>query len=174
MELIIDNIFTVLRATILHPVASLLLFLPNIGVRLLQACVWPTAFTKDCLTVESMRPLDGHFKMALGCVALSWIIQLNRTMNRKLLNPSPKLSCTWSKEVVVVTGGSGGIGGELVKMLEKLGATVAIMDVVPPTFETGKCRLIPEQDIMHRIDHSIWCHGRMCINTNEARSIAPR
>ena len=63
-------------------------------------------------------------------------------MNRKALNPASKMSCNWPKEIVVITGGSGGIGEEVVNKLERLGATVAIMDVVPPNFKPGKCRLI--------------------------------
>lgn len=39
----------------------------------------------------------------------------------------------WSKEIVVITGGAGGIGRCLSRELEKTGATVALIDVVEPT-----------------------------------------
>ncbi|KAJ6781294.1 hypothetical protein PWT90_07980 [Aphanocladium album] len=42
------------------------------------------------------------------------------------------------EEVVVVTGGSGGIGEALVRALEKRGAAVAIIDLAVPGFELGK------------------------------------
>lgn len=43
----------------------------------------------------------------------------------------------WDKEIVVVTGGAGGIGGEIVKLFEEKGVTVVVLDVIPMTFETG-------------------------------------
>lgn len=41
----------------------------------------------------------------------------------------------WNKEIVVVTGGSGGIGGEIVKLFAERGIKVAVLDVIPLTFE---------------------------------------
>jgi hypothetical protein len=60
-------------------------------------------------------------------------------MNRRALNPTARISCNWTREVIAVTGGSGGIGEEIVRKLESLGATIAIMDILPPTFQLGKC-----------------------------------
>lgn len=41
----------------------------------------------------------------------------------------------WSKEVVVVTGGSDGIGAIVVKLLAEKGIRVAVMDVQPLQYE---------------------------------------
>ncbi|KAJ6438401.1 cation chloride cotransporter [Purpureocillium lavendulum] len=41
------------------------------------------------------------------------------------------------EEIIIVTGGSTGIGGELVRQLEGLGPTIVVMDIVPPTFKVG-------------------------------------
>lgn len=41
----------------------------------------------------------------------------------------------WDKEIVVVTGGSDGIGKEVVLLLAERGVRVAVMDVQPLTFE---------------------------------------
>jgi hypothetical protein len=40
----------------------------------------------------------------------------------------------WSREIVLVTGGAGGIGGSVVKLFEELGITVVVLDVQPLTF----------------------------------------
>lgn len=58
-------------------------------------------------------------------------------MSRKALNPSSGISCDWSNEIVVVTGGSGGIGEEIVEKVVGLGAKVVIMDVRPPNVRHG-------------------------------------
>lgn len=41
----------------------------------------------------------------------------------------------WAKEIVVVTGGSDGIGAIVVKLLAEKGIKVAVLDVQPLTYE---------------------------------------
>ncbi|PGH17752.1 hypothetical protein AJ79_00893 [Helicocarpus griseus UAMH5409] len=60
----------------------------------------------------------------------------------------------WHKEIVVVTGGSGGIGGSVVQRLAADGVRVVVVDIIPPTyrFDNGrvtyhKCDLSDEKDI---------------------------
>ncbi|KAA8574127.1 hypothetical protein EYC84_005649 [Monilinia fructicola] len=42
----------------------------------------------------------------------------------------------WQKEIVLITGGAGGIGGQVVKLLAERGITVVVLDVVPMSYET--------------------------------------
>ncbi|KAH8676402.1 short chain dehydrogenase/reductase-like protein [Tricladium varicosporioides] len=42
----------------------------------------------------------------------------------------------WNKEIVLITGGAGGIGGKVVGLLAEKGIKVVVMDVIPMTFET--------------------------------------
>lgn len=56
-----------------------------------------------------------------------------------------------NKEVVLITGGAGGIGGEAVKMFAERNIKVVVLDVIPMTFEARKyflheCR--PKETIM--------------------------
>jgi all-trans-retinol dehydrogenase (NAD+) len=44
----------------------------------------------------------------------------------------------WEKEIVLITGGAGGIGGECVKLLAERRIKVVVLDVIPMTFETRK------------------------------------
>lgn len=46
-------------------------------------------------------------------------------------------SWDWSKEIVVVTGGSSGIGAKIVEMLEYRNVKTIILDLNPPTAKTG-------------------------------------
>jgi len=46
----------------------------------------------------------------------------------------------WSEkgEIVLITGGAGGIGGQVVKLLAERGTRVVVLDVIPMTFEAPK------------------------------------
>ncbi|CZT20838.1 uncharacterized protein RCC_06696 [Ramularia collo-cygni] len=43
-----------------------------------------------------------------------------------------------NKEVVVVTGGAGGIGGQVVKLFAERNIKVVVLDVIPMTFEASR------------------------------------
>ncbi|CAI7628602.1 unnamed protein product [Penicillium manginii] len=60
----------------------------------------------------------------------------------------------WKKEVIVVTGGSGGIGAGVSQRLADMGAKVIVLDIIPLTFKPGtkrivyrKCDLSDEKEI---------------------------
>lgn len=53
------------------------------------------------------------------------------------------------KEVVLVTGGAGGIGGQVVKLLAERNVKVVVLDVIPMTFEAGKSRWL----FFHRYEY---------------------
>jgi len=42
----------------------------------------------------------------------------------------------WDKEIVLITGGAGGIGGKVVQLMAEKGIKVVVLDVIPMTFET--------------------------------------
>ncbi len=59
-----------------------------------------------------------------------------------MLNNWTKDKYDWNKEIVLITGGAGGIGGGVVKLLAEKGIKVVVLDVIPMTFETRTSPMI--------------------------------
>jgi all-trans-retinol dehydrogenase (NAD+) len=68
-------------------------------------------------------------------VYLGVIRWLNEFLNRGALSNCVSDTYDWGKEVVVVTGGSDGIGREVVKLLAASEVKVAVLDVQPLTYQ---------------------------------------
>ncbi|KAI4238140.1 MAG: hypothetical protein LQ349_001313 [Xanthoria aureola] len=68
-------------------------------------------------------------------VYLSIIRSLNNLLSTAALDNWNGSKHEWDKEIVVITGGSDGIGKLLALLLQETGAKIAIMDVQPLTFE---------------------------------------
>lgn len=62
---------------------------------------------------------------------------LNGILNRGVLDNWQSDKYDWKKEIVVVTGGSDGIGKKVVMLLAERGIKVVVLDVQPLTFEDG-------------------------------------
>ena len=89
-----------------------------------------------------------RFKVSEGTVvtSLKWLFALglarvfHNWLNKKALNKGQSGNAggkewVWPKEIAVVTGGSGGIGSEMIKKLAPTGMNIAIVDIVGPGAE---------------------------------------
>jgi all-trans-retinol dehydrogenase (NAD+) len=65
-------------------------------------------------------------------LALLSLQKASSVLSQAVLNNFNADSYDWSKEVVVVTGGSGGLGDLLVRRLAGKGIKVISLDVMPP------------------------------------------
>jgi all-trans-retinol dehydrogenase (NAD+) len=63
---------------------------------------------------------------------------VNNYLSTGVLNNWTQDEYNWDKEIVIVTGGAGGIGGSVVKLLAEKNITVVVLDVIPMTFEARK------------------------------------
>ncbi|KAL4889783.1 hypothetical protein BDV59DRAFT_103666 [Aspergillus ambiguus] len=64
--------------------------------------------------------------------SLAVLRRVNAAMNRRALNNGVSDRYDWNREVVVLTGGSNGIGRQVASLLGSRGIKVAILDIQPP------------------------------------------
>lgn len=116
--LYIDPIVKYLRKTLFHPLFTLgCLYLLH-GARLSAAI-----------------PYEKSAQLIAGTSVFLW---LNDWLSAKSRNNWViDNSWDWKKELVVVTGGSGGIGGGVTQRLAAMGAQVVVLDITPLTYKPG-------------------------------------
>lgn len=91
-------------------------------------------YTKKCsdLTILHETTFSGiRYLFAFGLLRLA-----SKYADVGMLNNWKKDNYDWNKEIVLITGGAGGIGGHVVKLLAERGTKVVVLDVIPMTFET--------------------------------------
>ncbi len=84
-----------------------------------------------------------RIKLLLYFGLARWV---NSYLSTGVLNNWTKDEYNWEKEIVIVTGGAGGIGGSVVKLLAEKNITVVVLDVIPMTFEARKVIPSPLQN----------------------------
>jgi len=93
-------------------------------------------FTKKGQDLSILHPgaaknLSTLLYFGLARWASSWLSEKTR-------NNWVKDEYDWKREIVLVTGGAGGIGGRVVKLFEEMGVKVVVLDVQPMSFTTGR------------------------------------
>lgn len=81
--------------------------------------LWPNILPRVKLTLS--------FLLGIGALR-----KVNNLLSQLSLNNFCRDSYDWRKEVVLVTGGSGGLGDLLVRKLAKLCIKVISLDITPP------------------------------------------
>ncbi|CAI7626856.1 unnamed protein product [Penicillium palitans] len=152
--LYIDPVISGLRKTILHPLLGLILLSLMLRGRL-----------------SVVAPYERLVQITAATSAFLW---LNDWLNAKCLNNwTTDGKWDWKKELVVVTGGSGGIGAGVAQRLAAMGARVVVVDIIPLTFTPEndrisyrKCDLSNEQEIAVVCDNirSEFSHPTVLIN----------
>ena len=116
----IDTLARLLKSTILSPVLTLpLVLLARYSQR-------------------GQHLAANHEKVFRGLRQLFWLGLLSRvseTLDRLVANNWTNDKYEWDKEIVVVTGGSDGIGKIVVQLLAERGLKVCVLDIQPLTYE---------------------------------------
>ncbi|KAK7226246.1 hypothetical protein V2G26_014249 [Clonostachys chloroleuca] len=117
-----DVILNLIRTTALNP--SFLLPLILLG-----------RFTKTgrALSTQHGRAHNGLY--TLFYVAVARVV--NNWLSNMVSNNWVSDKYDWEKEIVLVTGGSGGIGGCMVRLFDELGVKVVILDIQPMALSTS-------------------------------------
>ncbi|KAL6229377.1 hypothetical protein BDW75DRAFT_249819 [Aspergillus navahoensis] len=108
----IDDVASVIYRSVLNPWLTVL---------------WPDYYLP---LVKASLPMKNALGFLLACSCL----RLHYFLTRRALNNGVSDQYDWSKEIAVVTGGAGGIGGEIVQGLSKRGTRVVVLDVLPLTY----------------------------------------
>nr|XP_036580585.1 dehydrogenase reductase sdr family member 8 [Colletotrichum truncatum]KAF6788580.1 dehydrogenase reductase sdr family member 8 [Colletotrichum truncatum] len=149
--LVADPIFRLIGRTALNPALVLPLLLL-------------ARFTKKGGDLAILHPTA--FSRLKKLAWLSVLRAANRWLSTRSLNNWVSDRYDWSKEIVLVTGGAGGIGGHMVRLFAERGITVVVLDIQDMTFTAGanvhyfKCDLTSTEklasvarDIRARVGH---------------------
>jgi hypothetical protein len=88
-------------------------------------------------TILLGQPMSSIIRYGIVILGVGIAWQVNRVLSSRALNNGVDSKFDWKKEIVVVTGGSGGIGAETVKKLARGETHVVVLDILPLTFEEG-------------------------------------
>lgn len=120
-----DVLFRVISKTALNP----LFMLPFVLLG---------RFTKKGQDLSILHPVaSSRVKLLFYLGMARW---LNNWYSRGALNNWVKDKYDWSKEIVLITGGSDGIGGHMVRLLAEKGIKVVVLDIQPLTYEPREYR----------------------------------
>jgi hypothetical protein len=84
-----------------------------------------------------LAPLTPLLRRTSYLFGTGLVLRINRFLSCKALNNGVQADFSWEKEIIVVTGGSGGIGAAATQKLASRGSKVVVIDVLALTFE--KC-----------------------------------
>tara|TARA_R110002003_G_scaffold104_31_gene8475 strand:- start:10370 stop:10768 length:399 start_codon:yes stop_codon:yes gene_type:complete len=115
-----DTIARLLKLTALNPALTLPLIL------------LARYTTKGNIIAREHATALGHLKTLVG---LGVLASVSRWLDAAVTNNWSNDTYVWSREVVVVTGGSDGIGKVVTQLLAERGIKVAVLDVQELTYE---------------------------------------
>ncbi|KAK3341605.1 hypothetical protein B0T25DRAFT_558737 [Lasiosphaeria hispida] len=92
-------------------------------------------FTKKGQNLSILHPLAFSRLKTLLCLGTFRL--LSNYLSDRVINNWVDDKYDWNKEIVLVTGGAGGIGGQVVQLLAERGIKVVVLDIQPLSYEAG-------------------------------------
>ncbi|KAL9113636.1 MAG: hypothetical protein Q9227_002374 [Pyrenula ochraceoflavens] len=146
-----DAVGPYIKATFLNPTLTLPLFLL-------------AHYTGTGKTIRAQHPTALNRLRLLLYLGLFRIV--NAYLSRRALNNSVSDSYHWLNELVVVTGGSDGIGKQITLLFAKRQISIAVLDVQTPTYDLPrnvtyhKCDITSRSAISHAASAIRESHGK--------------
>ncbi|BGP21931.1 retinol dehydrogenase 10 [Rhodotorula toruloides] len=133
----VDVLLRIQQATFLNPAVACLL--PVLaGLRATVTRPFSLSTLRDALqllpsTFPHIVRTDRPSQLALAVFALAAGLHANSVINRAARNnfARDRKGWDWKSEVVVITGGAGGLGSEVARRLANKGIKVVVLDVAP-------------------------------------------
>jgi hypothetical protein len=114
-----DTLISIIKHTALDPKKSLPLYLASL-------------YTTHGRELAQRNP--GLAKWLLRAVYAGVALKVKNFLDKGVSNNWVSDTYNWSKEIVVVTGGSDGIGMKVVMMFAEKGIKVVVLDIQPPKY----------------------------------------
>ncbi|OJI97974.1 hypothetical protein ASPVEDRAFT_123553 [Aspergillus versicolor CBS 583.65] len=127
----------------------------------LRRSIFHPLFTLSCLHLagrfSSLAPYGNLVQITAAASVLLWLNDLLSTKSRN--NWATDDTWDWKKELVVVTGGSGGIGAGVAQRLAALGSRVVVLDIIPLTYKPENKRILYHKcDLSDEKEIAAICH----------------
>ncbi|KAG7293005.1 hypothetical protein NEMBOFW57_003050 [Staphylotrichum longicolle] len=117
-----DTVLKIIRNTALNP-------------KLILPLLLLAKYTKKGQDWAILHPTaHSRLKTLLAFGLIRWI---SNYFSHGVLNNWVDDKYDWSREIVVITGGAGGIGGQVVQLLAEKGIKVVVLDIQPLTYPAG-------------------------------------
>jgi all-trans-retinol dehydrogenase (NAD+) len=133
--LTLEAAFAPLRLTILQPLLT--------GPLLLAAYQFPTSILSKWPFPENLQLLlhSTRMRTILSLLLVIGLLRkIHKIMNKLVSNNfTTDKTWDWTKEIVLITGGSSGMGAVMVRMFAERGIKVVILDIVAPLEALNSC-----------------------------------
>lgn len=131
MQFSLGHALAFLDQTLLNPLLSI--FIP-IALHVFTTNKITVHATSGSFLPYELDPLPSLQSKALKLLAFGVVLRLNRLLSRRALNNGVEAHFNWDKEIVLITGASGGIGAEAAQKFARRGGKVVVVDVLPLTY----------------------------------------
>lgn len=127
----LDTLVALISATVLNPISA---------VGLVAYLYFARGETFELSVPRPNNPYipqlvtSPAIRKSLYFLGATLFLKWNSWTSRKALNNGVSDSYNWDKEIIVVTGGAGGIGGEVVRQLTAKHTRIAVLDLLPLTY----------------------------------------
>ena len=129
MAFTLGDLLLLVDRSILNPWPTGLLLA---ALKAMDICIQQSILHQDSVR---FLPSAGIRKLLPWLFGIGLAFRVNRNLSRKALNNGTAAKFNWDKEIVVITGGAGGIGAATARKIATKSAAVIVLDVLPLTYE---------------------------------------